>query len=125
MRTPFLPAAWCLALVCSATPGGAAEVKHCVKLTVTTDGSASLANACSDRLNLSYCVDNPSSTKSCAKTPLGVTTLMPGATEMIPAYAGEGAGPVYWAVCVYPEAPVGWKPGLDSAFTCKKTCVMC
>jgi hypothetical protein len=125
MRTPVLRAACCLALVCVAAPGTAAELKDCVKLTVKADGAASLANACGDRLNLIYCVDNPDSAKSCAKAPLGVTTLMPGAVEPILSYASDGAGPVYWAVCVYPEAPVNWKPGPDSGFACKKTCVMC
>jgi hypothetical protein len=100
MRVPALRAVCCLALLCIGIPGTAAELKDCIKLTVKPDGAASLTNACSDRLNLMYCIDNPNSTKSCANTPLGVTTLMPGAADAIPAYGKDGGDAVYWAVCV-------------------------
>jgi len=107
------------------TCGDAAELKDCVKLSVAADGQATLSNACSDRLNLIYCVDNAKSPRSCAMASLGVTTLSPGSVDVIPGYADSGAGSVHWAVCVYPEAPVQWKPGPDRPYACRKTCVMC
>jgi hypothetical protein len=101
------------------------DLEECVKLAVKPSGEASLTNGCSDRLNLIYCIENPGSAKGCSKMPLGITTLVPGASEPIPSYGADGAGAIHWAVCVYPQAPVGWKPGPDSPYTCRKTCVMC
>ena len=37
--------------------GNAAELKDCVKLVVSSNGDATLVNACSERLNVTYCVD--------------------------------------------------------------------
>ncbi len=70
-------------------------------------------------------VDSPTSPKTCSAGHLGVTTLVPLSFEIVPDYAGEGKGPIYSAICAYPTAPIGWKPGADNPFTCKKTCVMC
>lgn len=103
----------------------AAELKECVRLLVRANGDATLSNACSDRLNIIYCVDNAKSPRACSTASLGVTTLSPGSVDLIPSYADTGAGSVHWAVCVYPEAPVQWKPGPDSPYACRKTCVMC
>jgi hypothetical protein len=103
----------------------AAELRHCVKVLVAANGEATLTNVCSDRLNLIYCVDDAKSPRSCAKAALDVTTLFPGSKDLIPSFAGTGADAVHWAACVYPEAPVEWKPGSDSPYTCRKTCVMC
>jgi len=105
--------------------GNAAELKDCVKLIVTSNGDATVSNACSERLNVTYCVDNPKSPKGCSGQTLGITTLGPGGADLIPSYVERGAGSVYWAVCVYPEAAVDWKPGADSPYACRKTCVMC
>ena len=115
--------AWMLLLRLSvAAP--AADLGECLKLALQSDGSAHLANACASRLNVIYCIDHPDSPQACAAAALGVTTLFPAAHAAIPEYR-KSAGPLYSAVCVYPEAPVGWKPGPDSPYSCKKTCVMC
>jgi hypothetical protein len=103
----------------------AVELKECLKLVVKSNGDASLANACSNMLNVTYCVDNPKSARACSAEPLGITTLSPGSSDLIPSYVDSGAGAVYWAVCVYPEAAVDWKPGPESGHACRKTCVMC
>lgn len=102
----------------------AADVSNCLKLTVQSGAGAVLANACSDRLNVMYCVEGASAERGCADKPRDVTTLFPGATVLLRGYDGQ-AGAVHWAVCAYPEAPVGWDPGPGRAYACKKTCVMC
>src|SRR4051794_40236103 len=96
----------------------AAELKDCVKLLIAANGEATLTNVCSDRLNLIYCVDDADSPRGCAKASLDVTTLFPGSKQLILA---TGADSVHWAVCVYPEAPVQWKPGPDSPYACRKS----
>jgi len=101
---------------------GADGLSECLKLAVKPDGSAGLANVCGSRLNVTYCIDNPASAKACSNAALAVTTLFPGAEDVIPGYID---GRLHAAVCVYPEAPVGWTPGPDNPYTCKKTCVMC
>ena len=108
-----------LAISCSATGAGLDE---CLKLAALPDGSARLANVCGDRLNIIYCIDHADSPKACSGASLPVTTLFPNAQDPIASYSG---GALRAAVCVYPEAPVGWQPGADSTYSCKKTCVMC
>jgi len=103
----------------------ATELSECVTLSVNPSGDAVLTNGCGSVLNITYCVDNARSDKSCSNTALGVTTLSAGGSDLIAAYIDGGAGPVYWAVCVYPEAVLDWKPGAAAAYVCKKTCVMC
>jgi hypothetical protein len=106
-------------------PSRAADVSGCLKLEVKPSGDAALTNVCAEWLNVNYCVDRPESSRSCAANAKDIVTLLPGAADTLPSYAALGAGPVYWAACVYPEAAVGWVPGPDSPYTCKKTCVMC
>ena len=125
MRIGDWGAACCLFLLGAQLSGNAAELKDCVKLVVSANGDATLSNACSERLNVTYCVDNPKSAKNCASGSLGVTTLWPGSADLMPSYIDQGAGSVYWAVCVYPEAAIDWKPGADNPYGCRKTCVMC
>jgi len=115
---------WCLWAVFSVT-ATAADLSGCVKLAIKPGGEASITNACTSRMNIMYCVDNPNSAKACSQTPISITTLSPGGTDVLPSYTKDGGGEVYWAVCTYPEAPVKWTPGPGSPFTCKKTCVMC
>ena len=116
----------CALLVLSVgLPVAAEELTDCVKFAVQADGAASLTNLCSERVNMTYCIDNPSSPRICSNTPLGVTTLAPGAVELVPSYTADGAGPVHWVACEYPLAPINWKPGPGSTFLCRKTCVMC
>ena len=103
----------------------AADISGCLKLEVKRNGDAVLANVCGERINVSYCVNRPESTRNCATKAKDIVTLFPGAEDTLRGYTAEGAGPVYWAACVYPEAAVGWEPGPDSPYTCKKTCVMC
>jgi len=79
----------------------------------------------SDRLNFMYCVDDAKSPGGCARASANIITLFLGNKALIPAFAGTGADSVHWAVCVYPEAHVQWKPGPDSPYACRKTCVMC
>jgi hypothetical protein len=125
MRIGDCAAVYCLFLLGVHVSGNAAELKDCVKLVVSSNGDAALINACSERLNVTYCVDNPKSAKACSRESIGITTLFPGSADLIPSYIDYGAGPVYWAVCVYPKAAVDWKPVADSPYGCRKTCVMC
>ncbi len=103
----------------------ALEPRECLKFEVAANGDAAFTNICSDVLNMQYCVDSAASAKSCARASIPVVTFHHGVSDLIPSYASEGKPPIYSAICVYPEAPVGWKPKRDSPYTCKKTCVMC
>lgn len=125
MRISDRRAVCCLVLLGVQLSGNAAELKDCVKLVVNPNGDATLVNACNLRLNVTYCVDNPKSAKDCSRESIEITTLWPGSADLIPSYIDHGAGSVYWAVCVYPEAAIHWKPGADSPYACRKTCVMC
>ena len=102
-----------------------AEPHECIQLTVDDPGGAKFTNICNEMINIMYCVDNPQSPKTCSAKRLGITTLIPLSSEIVPDYVATGKGEIYSAICAYPTAPVGWKPGADSPFTCKKTCVMC
>ena len=125
MEARTMRAAGGLFILCTGLAATAAELSDCVKFAVTPDGTATLTNGCTSRLNMIYCVDNPNSARACSEPPLGVTTLSPGGVERFTSYKDDGAGTVYWAVCVYPEAPLNWKPRPDNTFICRKTCVMC
>ncbi len=103
----------------------AAELKDCVQTASAADGSASLSNVCSIRLNVTYCIDSATSAVSCSKQPYTVLTLGPGDTHRLATYRSEGEGSVYQAVCAYPEAAIQWTPAPGASFQCKKTCVMC
>jgi hypothetical protein len=120
-----LLAACCTLAVGLAGLSRAADISGCLKLEVKPNGDAVLANGCAERINVSYCVDRPESTRSCATKAKDIVTLFPGAADTLSGYAAQGGGPVYWAACIYPEAAVGWEPGPDNPYTCKKTCVMC
>ena len=71
-----------------------------------------------------YCVEGAEGARGCAQKPKDVITLMSGDSAALAGFDGR-AGPVHSAVCLYPEAPVGWDPGPDHPYGCKKTCVMC
>lgn len=103
----------------------AAEPHECIKLTFEKSYGAKFFNLCNDMINVMYCVDNPRSPKSCSAERIGITTLVPLAEEIVADYVATGEGKVYSAICAYPTAPVGWKPGPANPFECKKTCVMC
>lgn len=115
----------CGLLAAAGVPAAAADLSECVKLAIKAGGEASITNGCTSRMNIMYCVDNPNSAKACSHTPITITTLSPLGTDVLPSYTKDGGGEVYWAVCMYPEAPVKWTPGPSSPFACKKTCVMC
>jgi len=102
-----------------------ADPDECIQLAIDAPQGATFTNVCNEMINIMYCVDNPQSPKTCSAERIGITTLVPLSSEIIPDYAVTGKGAVYSAVCAYPTAPVGWKPGPDSPFACKKTCVMC
>ena len=108
-----------------ALQASSAEPHECVQFSIDDPDGAKFTNVCNEMINVMYCVDNPQSPKSCAAERIGVTTLVPLSSEIVPDYAASGGGEIYTAICAYPTAPVGWKPGPDSPFTCKKTCVMC
>jgi hypothetical protein len=114
--------AGCLVPAVLLQPATAADLTRCLKLDSRPGGEASLANGCSQRLNVMLCVEGGQGARRCADKPNDVITLFPGGTASLAAYTGQS---VHWAVCVYPEAPVGWDPGPDRPYTCKKTCVMC
>jgi hypothetical protein len=113
--TALLPAfkVWC------------AEPRECVQLSLSAPEGAKFTNVCNEMMNVMYCVDNPQSPKTCSAQRMGITTLVPLSSEIVPDYVATGKGAIYSAICVYPTAPVGWTPGPDNPFTCKKTCVMC
>ena len=102
----------------------AAEPYECIELSVSGDEGAKFTNICNEMMNLMYCVNNPQSPKTCSAERLGITTLVPLASEIVPDYTSAG-GEIFVAICAYPTAPVGWKPGRNNPFECKKTCVMC
>jgi hypothetical protein len=103
----------------------ARELKECVEVSVGSSGEATLRNVCTNMLNVMYCIDSARTARACSNPRRDVTTLAPGAAELVASYAVDGAGAVYLAVCAYPEAPVEWTPGPGGVYTCKKTCVMC
>jgi hypothetical protein len=113
------------ALTLSICTAFTAEPDECVQLEINDPAGARFTNICNEMMNVMYCVDSPTSPKTCSAERLGITTLVPLSFEIVPDYAGEGKGAIYSAICAYPTAPVGWKPGPDNPFTCKKTCVMC
>ena len=113
-----------MALV-AAVPAWSAEPGECIQLSIDAPEGAKFSNICNEMINIMYCVDNPRSQKSCSAERLGITTLVPLSSEIVPDYAATGKGEIYSAICVYPTAPVGWTPGPDNPFECKKTCVMC
>ncbi|HZP87812.1 MAG TPA: hypothetical protein VFB54_13435 [Burkholderiales bacterium] len=110
-------------LLFGAAPARSAELIDCIKFSAA-GSEAQLTNVCGDRLNVVYCVDNASSPRSCAKGLSDIVTLNAGAIEHLSTYASDGRGTVHWGVCLYPTAPVDWKPGATEV-VCKKTCVMC
>jgi len=113
------------ALLIPTVPVLSAEPDECIQLAVDDPGGAKFTNICNEMINIMYCVDNPQSPKTCSAERMGITTLVPLSSEIVPDYVAKGKGEIYSAICVYPTAPVGWKPGPDNPFTCKKTCVMC
>ena len=102
-----------------------AEPSECVQLSINDAEGAKFTNVCNEMINVMYCVDNSKSPKPCSADRIGITTLVPLSVEIVPDYVSTGKGEIYAAICAYPTAPVGWKPGPESPFTCKKTCVMC
>ena len=115
----------CHAIVLAfATSAIAADVGNCLKLETRPGADAAFSNVCIDWLNVMYCVDGGQGGPACADKPKDVITLMPGNSVALSGYDGR-TGSLRWAVCAYPEAPVGWEPARDQAYTCKKTCVMC
>ena len=114
-----------LSLLAPVLPAWAAEPHECVQLSLNEPEGAKFTNICNEMMNIMYCVDNPKSPKTCSAERIGITTLVPLSSETVPDYSATGKGAIYAAICAYPTAPVGWKPGPDSPFTCKKTCVMC
>ena len=104
----------------------AASPRECIELSVGGEAGARFTNICNEKINIMYCVNNPESPKSCFVERLSITTLVPLASETVPDYTTPGlGGEIFAAICAYPTAPVGWKPGRDNPFECKKTCVMC
>lgn len=117
-----------LMLIAGVMTGGAAlalEPHECLVFEVAANGDASYTNVCSDVINLMYCVDHADSEKSCTRDSIPVVTFHREVRETITGYATLGKPPIHSAICLYPQAPVGWKPMRDAPYTCKKTCVMC
>ena len=112
-----------LGMVVSA--GFCAEPSECIRLEISESAGAKFTNICNEMMNIMYCVDSPTNPKTCSAEQPGITTLVPLSFEIVPDYVGAGIGAIYSAICAYPTAPIGWKPGPDNPFTCKKTCVMC
>ena len=102
-----------------------ADVSGCLHFMARPDGSATISNVCSDRVNFSYCIDSPSSSRPCTAEITDVVTLGPGEVESLPAYQAKGSGRPRIAACPYEYAPEKWNPLEDAPVACKKTCVMC
>jgi len=102
-----------------------ADVSGCLQFTAKPDGSAAISNVCSERVNFSYCIDSPSSSRPCMAQIADVVTLGPGENESLAAYQAEGSGRPRIAACPYEYAPDKWNPLEDAPVACKKTCVMC
>jgi hypothetical protein len=81
----------------------------CVEL-AQDDAGVALRNACNETIYVSFCVDNDRSPYRCNGVG-GATTLRPGRQDHIESYRSTGGGRVEWAACVYPETPIGWRPG--------------
>lgn len=103
----------------------ALEPHECLVFDVAPTGAAAYTNQCSDVINMMYCVDHADSEKSCARAAIPVVTFHHGVREVIEGYVAQGKPPIHAAICVYPQAPVGWKPEANASYVCKKTCVMC
>ena len=116
-------AAGVIVLVVMAAGPATADVGDCLKVESKGDGSAAFSNVCIDWVNVMYCIEGGQGATACASKPKDVYSLVTGASVPIEGYAG--ASSLHWAACMYPEAPVGWDPGPDHPYTCKKTCVMC
>ena len=116
---------WLLPACCALALGNAAaaDVGDCLKL-ADKNGGAVFSNVCIDWLNVMYCIEGGQGPTACASKPKDVITLTTGDSVPVSGYDGR-VGSVHWAVCPYPEAPVGWDPGPDRPYTCRKTCVMC
>lgn len=114
-----------LALAALVAPVFAAEPHECAQLTITASEGARFKNICNENMNIMYCVDSAASPKSCSAERLSITTLVPLSSEIVPGYEGQGKGEIFAAICAFPTAPVGWKPGPDNPYDCVKTCVMC
>ena len=125
IRKPAIAILISLFVLAPVLPAWAAEPHECVQLSLNAPEGAKFTNICNEMMNIMYCVDNPQSPKTCSAERIGITTLVPLSSETVPDYIATGKGEIYSAICAYPTAPVGWKPGPDSPFTCKKTCVMC
>lgn len=95
----------------------AQEPSSCIKLEKDRSGGAVMRNSCTQTVSLRYCVDNPKSSFACTKQPFGAKTIRGGGSERIPDYFNDGAGQVYWAACMHPSGPEGWK-GLGHKYTC-------
>lgn len=120
MRGILIPL--CVAAACAATLTRAEDLQNCIKFGAS-GGEAQLTNICSERLNMMVCVDNLASARACDKALTDIVTLNPGGVERLSTYVSDGRGNVHWGICIYPTAPVDWKPGAE--VICKKTCVMC
>ena len=125
MRKPAIAIMIALSVLVRIATAAAAEAHECIRLALDEPDGPKFTNVCNEMINIMYCVDNAQSPKSCSAERIGITTLVPLSTETVPDYVATGKGEIYSAICTYPTAPVGWKPGPDSPFTCKKTCVMC
>ena len=125
IRKPALTILIALSVLAPALQALAVEPHECIQLSLSDPAGAKFTNICNEMMNIMYCVDNQQSPKSCSAERIGITTLVPLSSEIVPDYVATGKGNVYSAICAYPTAPVGWKPGPDNPFTCKKTCVMC
>lgn len=106
-------------------PTHAATATECLRFEIKPNGDAQLINACSDPLNLLYCVESDQDERPCSTLSGPVITLHYGVAATLPGYVAAGKPVLHQAVCFYPQAPIDWKPGSVNGWGCKKTCVMC
>jgi len=116
----YLP--WRLAvllLVAAPWSADAVEPRDCIEPGNNSRGELELRNICTQKISLSWCVDNPQSSFSCTPRRIASTTLASGSTVLAAPYKGESAGKrVHWAVCIHPTVVMGWR-GPGSQFDCR------
>lgn len=121
-QTPARSLPWCLAalaLVGAPWSASAVEPNQCIEPGNNSRGELELRNICTQKVSLSWCVDNPQSSFSCTPRRIASATLASGSTTLAAYYKGESAGKqVHWAACIHPKVVAGWR-GPGSQFDCR------
>lgn len=108
-----------LALVGTPWSAGAVEPNQCIEPGNNSRGELELRNICTQKVSLSWCVDNPQSSFSCMPRRIASATLASDSATLAAYYKSESAGrQVHWAACIHPKVVAGWR-GPGSQFDCR------